>query len=958
MNATEFGKTVILHYFPQSSVGFASKRNFRLRSDDHKPSATVFFKENIWFLQDKGGADNKAYNAISLVMEREGLGYPQAIEWIAAKFAPHLLDKSAVVPGKPQPKISLAEQPKDAIEVVKKESGFTQAELDILGYKITEQDCSDLFLVPLEGYYTQKNNKGRSYFIQATDAYPIFYYDYGDWGKIYQPLGDIRFMYVGKKPENYVFGDRAFRQRFEQAEKDLFIATSTDEDGNTVDERWDELILCSGPSDALNLHASGYHVCWLNSETAELKKYDWGNIKKMAHKIYVLYDIDDTGLDAMYRLAMQYLELRVIRLPDDLRKYRTRKGGESKDAKDFFMYYRPASEPDPRIKFLDFLRTATSLQFWNFYKTKNGKYNYEINNLQLYGFLRASGYYTLPSKNSPNGFVFCKVTDNIIRIIEDRQIAKECAACLCDYLRSHTFYFSDDLVNMIYKSPQVKVASLENLDFLHPNLNAPTKDAEYIFFQNTAVKVSTVGLERIPLKSIDCMILDSKVIKHDIVLKEPFFDIDYTKEYAELLAQHRRFAPRTPEHVRIQAEIDQMTDIQKYRLTIHRNDFSFLQYVYNTGRQYWRKEENGEALSVTEQAETELHFINKVMALGYQLSSYKSPGQPYAVYGLETEIGEDGEHNGGTGKSLFMKSISKLKCQAPIDGQQYSLAKTEFLLQKVEVGITENVYIDDLNAGVDLHFFMPMITGDMVVNKKFCPAVIIPFMESPKIAFTSNHAIQKFDSSLRRRTWFVAFSDYYHAENPEKGMRERSPFTEFGKNLIENYTEEEMNEFYNFMINCLQVYKKLQCRIQPPMEYIEKRNMQREMGESFFNWAESYFDNTVTDRFICRKDLVDSYKASLSDQSGKFVSDYGFNKKLKLYCLYNGWTYNPQELLQRRSAAEQKRGEFRKKVNGSDMYFYYIDTLHNGKYYVHDFFDPIPSSGGGAGEDSEDLPLL
>ena len=58
LQATDGGKTVILDYYPQAQAGFDRRRNFKLRADDRNPSATVFCKGGIWFLQDKGGSDN------------------------------------------------------------------------------------------------------------------------------------------------------------------------------------------------------------------------------------------------------------------------------------------------------------------------------------------------------------------------------------------------------------------------------------------------------------------------------------------------------------------------------------------------------------------------------------------------------------------------------------------------------------------------------------------------------------------------------------------------------------------------------------------------------------------------------------------------------------------------------------------------------------------------------------
>ena len=113
--ATDGGKNVILDYYPQASVGFTSRRNFKLRADDRNPSAAVFLKEDVWFIQDKGGSDNKAYSAISLVMENERLNFPQSLEFIATKFAPHLLEDRKQTSG-PRPRMERA-APSDMLVV-------------------------------------------------------------------------------------------------------------------------------------------------------------------------------------------------------------------------------------------------------------------------------------------------------------------------------------------------------------------------------------------------------------------------------------------------------------------------------------------------------------------------------------------------------------------------------------------------------------------------------------------------------------------------------------------------------------------------------------------------------------------------------------------------------------------------------------------------------------------------
>jgi len=167
--ATEAGKLVILHYYPQASVGFTGRRNFKLRADDKNPSGTVFQKDGVWLVQDKGGADTKAYSAISLVMDKEGLNYPQSLEWIASRFCPHLLESGQSVAVGPKPRIEKTTA-SDKMEVVCRQSDFTAKELEILGHNITQKLCDDFYLKPVEYYITKKNDKGISYKIFATEV--------------------------------------------------------------------------------------------------------------------------------------------------------------------------------------------------------------------------------------------------------------------------------------------------------------------------------------------------------------------------------------------------------------------------------------------------------------------------------------------------------------------------------------------------------------------------------------------------------------------------------------------------------------------------------------------------------------------------------------------------------------------------------------------------------------------
>lgn len=961
--ATEDGKAVILHYYPQAMPGFTGRRNFKLRDDDKNPSCTVFkSKDGHWLIQDKGGADTKAYNAISLVMEKEHMTFPQAIDHIAKNFAPHLLaaDSSAGPVTGPQPDM-IEVAPQSEITVKLRESGeFTPAELAVLGHNITPEVCADLCLKPLDSYITIKNEKGKSWQISSNENYPIFFYDYGTYGKIYQPFGGrYRFLWTGSKDDkqaNPISGEREFMDRFRKARKGEWRkeieVTGEDGETETQDMTWDSLILCSGGSDALNVHNAGYHVCWMNSETANLTEHEFKILSDLAKKVYILYDIDETGIRQMYDIALRFLDINLILLPDEL-KERRHNGKPCKDAKDFFMYFRRPENQDPFRLFDELVKLSGGLKFWSAVRQKNGTYKYDINNEQMYTFLNASGFYTIEHSAAPEGFTFCRIQRNVVTLIDKAAITGEVSKYLLEYLRTHPKYYSQQLVNAIHRSKQINTQSLAKLRMVKPNFRAFTEDADFFWFRNGIFKVTAKGISKVDPGDCPYMVYSSKIIDHDFTPEGSMFDIHYQEQYRALLNQLSQLSPTTPNYYAVGKLIDAVDDTDRYRLEVKRTDCTFMQYVFDTGRAYWRKEEAGYSLNPDEQAETELNFISKVMAMGYMLSKHKNAGQPYAVYAMEMEQADEGEHLGGTGKSLFFNAIEQMRSQVYVDAQRMKEDKMQFAFQSVVRGVTDTIFMDDMNNSINLHTFMNMITGKMVVEVKHAASFTLDYEDSPKICWTSNHAIRNFDDSLNRRIWFAAFSDYYHSDSRTRKLVERSPRTKFGKDLIKQYTPEEMNHFYNFMMNCIMVWKKIRVRVQPPMKAILQRTLKKAMTDEFLWWAEDWFTEDRLDVLVDRDEAFNAYKGQLSATAAQMIKPNTFKKKVMDFCTYKDWIFNPEDMLHTES--ERARNDIRQKVDGVNRYYFYIDTKKGG---------PHPSAAptiGGPGDEipaGDDIPIF
>ena len=269
----------------------------------------------------------------------------------------------------------------------------------------------------------------------------------------------------------------------------------------------------------------------------------------------------------------------------------------------------------------------------------------------------------------------------------------------------------------------------------------------------------------------------------------------------------------------------------------------------------------------------------------------------------------------------------------------------DFLFQRVDFD-SDLVNIDDLASSIDLNAFLNNITGDMIVNQKNKAEFIIPYSHSPKMCFTSNHAIKRFGGSLKRRIQFVSFSDYYHSANDEAGIAKRSPLTEFGRNLIDDYDEKDMNTFYNFMLQNVHTYMRFGL-IEPDMPDIAMRQMKANIGLDFINWADQWFEQDLTgeSRFnknINKDEAYQAWKATLNSKELGWVTPNKFKKKLQGWCKVRGHVYIPEEMRTNMTKTERDRNEIRfKDETGRYVYGFYIEQNPQTKEETPVWEDPF-----------------
>ena len=179
-------------------------------------------------------------------------------------------------------------------------------------------------------------------------------------------------------------------------------------------------------------------------------------------------------------------------------------------------------------------------------------------------------------------------------------------------------------------------------------------------------------------------------------------------------------------------------------------------------------------------------------------------------------------------------------------------------------------------------------------------------------------------------------SAYCESHTPQRGNSEnvvkRSSGSgrvkiEFGRDLLRDYSEEDYNTFYNFMLQNVQLYLK-HGLIETDMTNIEERQKRYTIGLDFIDWADVYFQDKFNMQ-IDKEEAFLNFKNSLSQRSQSFVKKKTFTKKLQLWCEIKGYTYNPEEIMRYKSETEKKRNEIRWQKESFDgkmtsVYGFYI----------------------------------
>jgi hypothetical protein len=345
---------------------------------------------------------------------------------------------------------------------------------------------------------------------------------------------------------------------------------------------------------------------------------------------------------------------------------------------------------------------------------------------------------------------------------------------------------SGPILDSLHKS--IALFSDKNLKLLKTlklNLISDTHEYGYFFFKNGVLQVSENGSALKPYSDFDDYVFESSIIQLD-------------------------FKPIATD------ALHKVSDFMRFLLD--------LTVVEEPGRAAKR-------------------FNSLASAIGYLLHRFKNPVTTKAIILMDIYV--DGLPNGGSGKTLLINSIGKLRNLSIVDGKKYD-QREWFALSSVDIE-SEVLLFDDAVKNFDFELIFPIMTTGLQIRLKYKNHVYIPFEKAPKVAITTNYAINGDSASHRRRKFEFEISPTYNASY--------SPRDKFGRNFFSEWDEDEWNRFYNTMFLCLQVFLKYGLIESEPIN-LSLTKLINKTSEDFVEWAENAIAIAVQ---YDKKQLYDSF---------------------------------------------------------------------------------------------------
>ena len=480
---------------------------------------------------------------------------------------------------------------------------------------------------------------------------------------------------------------------------------------------------------------------------------------------------------------------------------------------------------------------STTSKFYPFWEVSNNN-TYKLLPFKLVSFLSANGFgYLRTSASRTDKRTLFKNENGILQLHNSDTVKKWLITYVNITERENDellFSLNDVLVKLNTKTlyqylQQLKEYSndgLENSEVLKQFRD--TKDTCYIPFKNGVVRIRKNKIDLINFADVKDSggIWETSILKHNV-------SINKFREYSD-------------------------------------NSSLFAQFVWNSMKHNVYPTLDINAGTDTEDFQKGIESVET--SLGYLTHNFNKADESKLIVFIDKDSSRTNAE-GGNGKSLVQTGVTKIRKHAFIDGKGFKSSRgdaSRFNFSNVKLD-TQLVWIDDLNPDFDLTQMFSMITGDFTVEGKGTNKVVIPREKKPKFSVTTNYVIKGTGHSYQRRQHITEFGNFFNAAG--KDGKDVSEI--LGKRLFDDFSNEEWNDFYNYMFYCIQKYLKKGLVAQDTSDY-QKKQLLSEVGGNFAEDEKFTIVTNWIDKFlktIRMKKNIHTDGCSISDLYEMFSSD-------------------------------------------------------------------------------------
>jgi len=205
--------------------------------------------------------------------------------------------------------------------------------------------------------------------------------------------------------------------------------------------------------------------------------------------------------------------------------------------------------------------------------------------------------------------------------------------------------------------------------------------------------------------------------------------------------------------------------------------------------------------------------------------------------------------------------------------------KKSFAYQTVSLD-TKILVFDDVVKNFNFEEKFSLVTEGLTLERKNKDAIKLNVHDSPKVIISTNYAIKGEGNSHDRRRYELEIAQYYG--------KNLTPEDEFGRQLFDDWNDEEFNRFDNYIVYCLQLFLK-NGLVHQNAKNIKMRKFIAETCMEFYEFVKDK-ENIPHNKMLDKKMYFDKFCEEYPDFR-KWLTRKKFNIWVQKYCNFANFQY-------------------------------------------------------------------